>query len=724
MPANGNGLIDQMKALIRIILYLVGGLILIGVLLGIAVLVFFDPNDYREEIEEIVAEQTGRTLTIEGDIGLAVFPCCSIELNRTVLSNPPGFGGDTIFFSIDAAAVSLKLWPLIVDQQVEIGTVELAGLQINLVQRADGATNWDFSVGSAEPEADASESAEGMPALSIEGFQFDQGRISWRDEVADTSYLIDEITVQTGAIVEGQGFDLNASCRISGLAPDVMLLLDLNSRVAFDAEASRVELAGLQTNLRLNGLGAPTDQATLTLTTDKLAAGGPANQVEISGLLVALEWAGLTARIGGDGVVSDAATELSGELSIAPFSPRRLLADLGEPPIDTADPNVLTKFELSGGWFLSGDSAGLNSLAMLIDDTTVNGWLRLDSIERQAIAMELAIDTIDFDRYLPPIDESTAAEPAATGTPAEELPLDDLRALNISSARLSLAQMTFTELVLENVEVELTAREGRIRLHPLTASLYGGGYDGDIRIDVTGPVPKLALEHSLNGVDAGQLIQAQTGQENLSGQLNAKFTGTASGPDADALMKNLVGNASVELVDGVYQGVDLWHEIRDRRARLTGGTPPSPPADPHTDISEFSGTGTFADGVMHNDDFKMKIPFLRMTGVGDLDMLESTVDYRLDAQVVGAPEFDDGEVLDDLEGLVLPIVVTGPTDAPDISVDFAAVAAAIANKKLQQRLQDKLFGGTEKQEDSSEDAATAKESPRDQLRKSLRKLFD
>ncbi len=709
-----------MKTLIRTIFYLVGGLILIAVLFGVAVLVFFDPNDYREQIEEIVAQQTGRTLTIEGDIGLAVFPCCSIELNRTVLSNPPGFGDD-VFFSIDAAAVSLKLWPLIVDQQVEIGTVELAGLQINLVQRADGAANWDFSAGSAEPETDASESAAGMPALSIDGIQFDQGRISWRDEAAGTSYLVDEINVQTGMIVEGQGFDLNASCRVSGLAPDVMLLVDLDSRVEFDPEASTVELEGLQTNLRLNGPGIPADRATLTLTTDKLAAGGPANRVEISGLVVALDWAGLTARIGGDGVVSDAETELSGELSIAPFSPRRLLADLGEPPIDTADPAVLSKFELSGGWFLSGDSAGLQSLTMLIDDTTANGWLRLDSIEQQAIAMELAIDTINLDRYLPPVEESDAVD---SGSPAEELPVDDLRALNILGARLTVAHMTFTELELENVEVELTARNGRIRLHPLTASLYGGGYDGDIRIDVTGPIPKLDLEHSLNSVDAGQLIEARTGRENLSGQLNAQFKGAASGPDTDTLIKNLAGDASVELVDGVYQGVDLWHEIRDRRARLTGGTPPPPPADPHTDISEFSGTGTFADGVMHNDDFKMKIPFLRINGAGDLDMLESTVDYRLNAQVVGAPEFDDGEVLDELNGLVLPINVTGPADAPDISVDFAAVAASIANKKLQDRLQKKLLGDTAKKEESGDDEATAEESPRKQLRRSLRKLFD
>jgi hypothetical protein len=68
--------------------------------------------------------------------------------------------------------------------------------------------------------------------------------------------------------------------------------------------------------------------------------------------------------------------------------------------------------------------------------------------------------------------------------------------------------------------------------------------------------------------------------------------------------------------------------------------------------------------------------------------------------------------------------VTGPADAPDISIDFAALAASIANKKLQDRLQKKLLGGTDKQEDSGDDAATAEDSPRKQLRKSLRKLFD
>ena len=127
---------------------------------------------------------------------------------------------------------------------------------------------------------------------------------------------------------------------------------------------------------------------------------------------------------------------------------------------------------------------------------------------------------------------------------------------------------------------------------------------------------------------------------------------------------------------------------------------------------------------MGNDDFTMKIPFLRMNGAGSLDIFNSARDYRLNAQVVSVPEFDDGQVRDDLVGLVLPIIVTGPVDAPDISVDVAAVAASIATKKLRERLLEKFGGNGEERENSGEDAATAEESPRDLLKKRLCKLFD
>ena len=63
-----------MKKLIKIIAgIVVVAIVLIGGLIAFVALTF-DPNDYKQEVVDAVKEQTGRDLTIEGDIGLTFFP--------------------------------------------------------------------------------------------------------------------------------------------------------------------------------------------------------------------------------------------------------------------------------------------------------------------------------------------------------------------------------------------------------------------------------------------------------------------------------------------------------------------------------------------------------------------------------------------------------------------------------------------------------------------------
>ena len=92
-----------MKALIRWLAIIIGGLILLSILLSVAVSILVDPNDYRAEIETAVADATGRTLTIDGELSLKTFPCCGVRLGSLSLSNPSGFP-DKPFASIDSAA--------------------------------------------------------------------------------------------------------------------------------------------------------------------------------------------------------------------------------------------------------------------------------------------------------------------------------------------------------------------------------------------------------------------------------------------------------------------------------------------------------------------------------------------------------------------------------------------------------------------------------------------
>jgi len=76
---------QQMKYL-KYGLYVLVGLILVtGILFGY-IAATFDPNLYKSDITSVVAEKTGRTLSIEGDIGLTFFPKIGVRLGAVRLS--------------------------------------------------------------------------------------------------------------------------------------------------------------------------------------------------------------------------------------------------------------------------------------------------------------------------------------------------------------------------------------------------------------------------------------------------------------------------------------------------------------------------------------------------------------------------------------------------------------------------------------------------------------
>jgi AsmA protein len=310
------------------------------------------------------------------------------------------------------------------------------------------------------------------------------------------------------------------------------------------------------------------------------------------------------------------------------------------------------------------------------------------------------------------------------------LPVEDLRALDVEG-RIGIGQLKFADARLNDVNISVRAKDGLIRLNPVTAALYDGGYSGDIRLDVRGAKPKLSVDENLSGVQLATLLVDLRDQHNLSGVGNVSFKGTATGDSINELLGNLEGDAALDLKDGIYQGTDIWYEIRKTRAQLRNKELPLMPENPHTDISQFDGTAKFANGILKNDSFNAEIPFIRLGGLGDIDLLQSTIDYQLEARVVKTPTFDDGAVLDDLNGLVLPITLTGNMDAPKVSVDLTSIAVAIGQNKLRDRLRKKL--GIEESSAPADEGASGSAEPaapekpidaRDQLKKSLFDMFD
>src|SRR6266511_664405 len=127
-----------MKVLRTLLLAVVAVAAVVALALAV-VIATFDPNKYRPEIAAAVKDKTGRTLAIEGNLGLSVFPSLGISVGKASLSEP---NSSRIFARVEEAKASLALLPLF-SRRVVVDRVTLSGLAADLVKRKDGKTNFD-----------------------------------------------------------------------------------------------------------------------------------------------------------------------------------------------------------------------------------------------------------------------------------------------------------------------------------------------------------------------------------------------------------------------------------------------------------------------------------------------------------------------------------------------------------------------------------------------------
>jgi AsmA protein len=311
-----------MKPLLRWTAYFIGALLVLSIIFSVAVMILIDPNDYKEDIASAVAEETGRAFSIEGDLALKTFPCCGIRLGPLALGNPPGFPeGD--FASVETAAVSLQLWPLIVSQELRIGEVELTGFDVRLISRADGTNNWGFGAAADAPVAEEETAAPGggLADLNISGIVISAGRLSYLDEAVGDPIVISDINFSTSAIVAGEPFDLEASLLADGLAPGVSASINMEARGLIDAALPALDLSDLRGEIAVAGDDLPGGSVKLNLGLEA-ARGLGTEHVPLEGLSAGIELAGLNLNISGGGALVDNNPDLAGTIAIQRFSPR------------------------------------------------------------------------------------------------------------------------------------------------------------------------------------------------------------------------------------------------------------------------------------------------------------------------------------------------------------------------------------------------------------------
>jgi len=99
--------------------------------------------------------------------------------------------------------------------------------------------------------------------------------------------------------------------------------------------------------------------------------------------------------------------------------------------------------------------------------------------------------------------------------------------------------------------------------------------------------------------------------------------------------------------------------------------------DQATDFTALTGTYSIENGLLTNNDLTLAASLLRMTGEGNVNVAEKTLDYTIRPKAVASLEGQGG---DDDDGFGIPINVRGTWANPSIAPDMEAIAKdALAN---------------------------------------------
>ncbi len=393
----------------------------------------------------------------------------------------------------------------------------------------------------------------------------------------------------------------------------------------------------------------------------------------------------------GDLAVSELLAEAprwTGELHIDRFNPRDLFARFDVPPQSNSDPSVFGSAVVDARLDITSERGIFDGIRLQLDDSTITGNLTVDNFSSPEYDFDLAIDRLDVDRYLPP---ETDVAPSATtaGERVIELPTEAMHALAMNGA-VAVGRLRIGGLDLAAVATELTVGEGLGIIDSARAELYGGDFQGGVRLDARGGIPELSLDGTAVSLQLDPLLEAIRDESNLSGTGNFEISLSGIGATFSDVLAATAGRVDFSLRDGVVRGFNLGHGLCDIYNTARQVPRPAASNEPYTIYELLRGSAVVTDGIARTGDLQGSTSFMDVNGGGQLDLTNQDINFDLVATITDRIPIDRCGTMESLVGDSLPLRLTGNLAAPVVRPDFQEIIRNRARESLEQRFQQRL----------------------------------
>jgi AsmA protein len=393
-----------------------------------------------------------------------------------------------------------------------------------------------------------------------------------------------------------------------------------------------------------------------------------------------------------------------------------LSAIKGDVKIEGADmPNGAFEFPLIGNVHADLVKDEVSSqISAIINGSSLAFDLKANQLADPKIVFDLQADAINFNNFLAPpakpapaaAPKTEAAKPAAAAPAPPEAPaavaqakpsapidLTLLDSLDLTG-KVSLGDVKAGGVEAKNFSMAVRSVKGTLTLSNIAADLYQGKLNGNITANSKNA---FTTQLGLDGVQVGALLHGLTGEERLTGTGALKLALNSQGTTAAALTAGLTGTVQTKIRDGAIKGINLTQTLREAASvvqNVFSGQIPDMGTrfdlGRQTEFSSMDADMTFAQGQGTVKKLNVDAPLLRVSigSPASVDLVNKQLDVVANVRVVNAIKGDAGNGLAALQGVTVPVRISGPFAAPGYQVQWKEISSRAVKQAVEGGLLD------------------------------------
>jgi len=263
-------------------------------------------------------------------------------------------------------------------------------------------------------------------------------------------------------------------------------------------------------------------------------------------------------------------------------------------------------------------------------------------------------------------------------------------------AAISVPAFDYDVWQLRQLALEGTMVGDQIVVELQHAGFYQGQISGELTLNTLSNSYQAKVQAEQVPIERVQAALSAKGQSTVRGHAQIQLALAGELGDANQLLKSTVGTADIRISEGALQDESLAKSVEsvvaflEKRRRRSAGE--------ELIFDDAQASIKLNKGIAKNDDLRIQMPLLAIKGAGQIDLLNSEIDYVLHAGLKSRPQTQ------------IPIRIVGDLQDPSYKPNFSGLiqSQVLDKTQLKKKLDETVTEKVDEAKQELEDKVTDK----------------